>query len=198
MRIRKIISLLFFLITFTHGYGEVIKIGQVLVVREKGIIQLEAKVEKNSGWVQFLVFLQGYSWLQDECAIISNARLIDLQRAISLIDPKLWNDLWHRKIKGGRVIIEWNNNKKIETPFLLNIKKEELGIGDILFIGSPLWDRIVLRETRLRKCGSCPLFELEKEGIRKTFVRENGKSGYTLNKRMPPKGSKVRIEIRLE
>jgi len=192
---RRILILVLF--TFAYSFGKVLRIGEVSVCREEGRIEFEGIVQKDSGWVQFLIFLRGYDWLRDECAIISDARLIDLQRAIFLIDPKLWNDLWHRRIKGGRVILEWDN-KKMEATSLLNVKKEELGIGDILFIGSPLWDRIVLREIGIRKCRGCPLFELEKEGIKKTFKRKNGESGYTLNKRMPPKGTTVRITILIE
>lgn len=167
-----------------------IKFGNITVDTIKGEIKFDATVNKKKGWVQFLIYLDGYKWLKENCAIISEAKLSDLQKAIAILDWKLWDDIWFRKrkIQELSVLVEWNN-KKIDAKELIK-SKDTVDISDIIFCGSPYFDYIVLEGAPIINCFACPLLELEKKLIKEEFG-----AGYRLNSNIPV-GRKVKIIIK--
>lgn len=202
----------------------VYRIGGVNADTKKEKIWFKGRVFKDKGWVQHLVYLEGYKWLKDESAIISEARLIDLQRAIAILDWKLWDESRYGKTRNQkpdpqghpdaeigagvprRIRVPRRNQKLLlsiqwdekEIPaYELVLAKDRLELGDFVFLGSPYFDYIALMAPPGVDCRQCPLFALEEKALRELFVRESGHSGYELNpERMPPCGTEVTIVIK--
>ena len=192
------------LMTIEEGVYE---IGNLLVDIADGKIQFEGRVQKREGWVQHLIYLDGYRWLEEESAIISSAHLIELQNVIALIDWKLWDQLWHGECpmsevrdprsKVFKVFIEWGEEEIGADKLVL--AEDRLGIGEFIFLGSPYFDYTSLIRHRGVDCELCPIFPLKQKALREKFIRESGMSGYELNSSLfPPEGARVRIIIRLE
>lgn len=176
---------------------EVYRIGEITVDARKGEIRFKGEIRKNKGWVQFLLYLQGYKWLKEESAIVSQANLLDLQQAIALLNWKLWDDLWYRK-KGGSQLsmsLEWKEGERVRAEEVISTQ-DTLGIEDLLFLGSPYFDPIVLGSSLWTDCTICPIFPLEQKMLREEFQRKSGQSGYEVN--LPPEGTKVIIVINVE
>lgn len=194
-----IIGILIIINRFTHK-EKVYNLSGVEIYKEKGEIRFKGRVEKDRGWVQFLIYVKGYKWLKEESAIVSDAELEDIQNGIALIDWKLWDDIWFRRERDRRVelTIEWKK-RKIKAEGLLRVSGEELRIEDLIFLGSPYFDETVLREPESKSCKGCPILPLEKETLKDVFVRKSGRSGYELcSEAMPEKGEEVSIILRVE
>ncbi len=177
----------------------VYKIGDVIVDEDRGKIQFAGQVYKDRGRVQFLVYAHGYKWLKEESAIIASIKLIDLQRAIALLDWKLWDDLCYRKesekTKHLLLFLKWDG-KEIAAKEVVT-SEDALGIGDFIFLGSPYFDPIALEASPSVDCAKCPIFPLEEKALRKEFEKPSGQSGYQLNSQlMPPEGTQVTIIIK--
>ncbi len=182
----------------------VYKIGGVTVDKERGEIRFSGKVQKCEGWVQFLIYLQGYKWLKDESAILSEARLIDLQNGIALLDWKLWDELWYGKTSNQKsetrnqnllLFLKWDEEEISAKKLILT--EDRLEMSDLIFLGSPYFDPIVLEAPRGIDCASCSIFPLEEKALRKEFVRELGRSGYELNSEvLPEEGTEVTIIVK--
>lgn len=172
------------------------RLREVSIDLEKGEIYFKGKVQKTEGWVQFLIYLRGYKWLKEESAIVSDAKLADLQKAIALLDWKLWDELWHRKTDEGLSLsIKWDREEVKAQELVL--AEDRLRIGDFVFLGSPYFDQIALEAPPGVDCKLCPVFPLEKKVLSELFVRESGRSGYELNpERMPAQGIEVTIVIK--
>lgn len=204
------------------------RLGDIIVDTNKGEIRFDAaEVRKREGWVQHLIYLHGYKWLKEESAIISDAKLSDLQKAIALLDWRLWDELWYEKTedRGQRTPIPsafgGATGQAEDRKLLLSVKwgEEEIAaqelvltqdlleIGDFIFLGSPYFDHIALEappgvDCRLcpvfLDCRLCPVFPLEERALRELFIRESGQSGYELNSALfPAEGTKVTIIIRI-
>lgn len=176
------------------------KIGDVFVDTAKREIRYKGKVHKDNGWVQFLIHMQGYKWLKEESAIISDVNLQDVQNAIALLDWKLWDDIWYRKntarTKKVNIFVKWNNTENNARNLVH--ADDYLFPQDIIFLGSPYFDSVVV-ENKAIDCKNCPIFPIEKKVLKKSFRRKSGQSGYKLNsKKMPPKNSDVTIIIKIE
>jgi len=181
---------------------------EIIVDRGKGTIKFPAQVRKNQGWVQFLLYAPGYKWLESESAIVSPVNLKELQMAIALVDWKIWDALWNGKItpesQNLSLYIEWQENEKtycLPWEKLIMVSPEEfpLRINDYIFLGSPLFDEIVLESSISRSCQSCPYFPLEEKILRKEFQRKSGKSGYRLNtSHFPLVNQEVTITIEIK
>ena len=179
--------------------------GDVIVDPAVGEIRFPGQVQQNEGWVRFLVYLFSYRWLEEEAAIISSANLTDLQKAFALLDWQLWDQLWFREITGQEieVFVKWPGGDKAEANELIELPYH-LGVGDLVFLGSPLFDPLFLaRCARTLICLAlkhghlCPLFFLQ-ESVKEKFTRADGIAGYLLNdKRLPPPGTSVTIIIRV-
>ena len=79
--------------------------------------------------------------------------------------------------------------KEVDKPLLL---------WDVVFLGSPYFDQIVLLRPSSVPCQLCPIFPLEKKSLRQGFVRKSGESGYRLKPGILPEiGRQVRVEIRM-
>lgn len=177
----------------------VYKIGDVSVDEDRGKIQFAGQVYKDEGPVQFLVYAHGYKWLKEESAIIANVKLVDLQRAIALLDWKLWDDLWYRKeseeSKHLLLFLKWDG-REIAAKEVVRTE-DSLGIRDFIFLGSPYFDPIALEAAPSVDCNRCSIFPLEEKALRKEFERESGQSGYEINSHlMPPEGTQVTIIIK--
>lgn len=181
------------------------KLGEVCIDKNKGIIWFDAVVTKNQGPVQFLLYLQGYKWLKDDCALVSQSRLKDLQEALALLDWKTWDDIWNRKrnqqTQKHRMEIVWIEEgqiKRIKADDLVDVKEidKPLFLWDFVFLGSPYFDRVALEAPSSLSCESCPVFALEEKALRQEFVRKSQESGYKLKPDILPKEErKVRVEI---
>lgn len=178
--------------------------GDVIADPAAGEIRFYGEIRQNEGWVRFLVYLSSYRWLKEEAAITSPAYLTDLQKAIALLDWQLWDQLWHRQITGQEieVSLKWQGgkadaNELIQLPY-------HLGIGDLIFLGSPLFDPLFLARcdrtiicVALKQRYQCPLFFLQ-ESVKERFTRACGDAGYHLNpERLPPPGTRVTVIIRV-
>jgi hypothetical protein len=179
-----------------------VRFGDVIVDPAVGEIRFYGEVRQNEGWVRFLVYLSGgYRWLMEEAAIVSPAYLVDLQKAIALLDWRLWDKLWHREITGQEieVFLQWQG-ERAEANDLLQLSYH-LGIGDLILLGSPLFDPLFV--ARYKVCVAlgdrfrCPLFFLQQSVIEK-FTRPCGTAGYHLDgERLPPVGTAVTVIIRV-
>lgn len=177
--------------------------GDVIVNQTIREIRFLGQVQQYDGWVRFLVYLTSYRWLKEEAAIISSANLTDLQKAFALLDWQLWDELWFREITGQEieVFLKWQD--KVEANELI-VLPYHLGVGDLVFLGSPLFDPLFLaRCARTLICLAlkhghlCPLFFLQ-ESVEEKFTRAGGVAGYLLHgKRLPPPGTIVTIIIRV-
>jgi hypothetical protein len=141
--------------------------------------------------------------LKEESAIISEARLLDLQKAIALLDWELWDELWYRKNQKSKIknqklklFVKWGEEEIAAQKLVLT--EDKLEIGDFVFLGSPYFDPIALEAPPGVDCRLCPIFPLEEKALRELFIRGSGQSGYELNSALsPPKGTKVTIIIRI-
>lgn len=175
--------------------------GKVQVNKSKNIIEFSAKVAKTSGYVDFLLYVDGYKWLKTSCAIISNVKLSNLQNAIAFLNWELWDELW---VKGEvssasppEIFIRCDNVDNEAVSFV-NVGDEILEIGDFVFLGSPYFDPVVLQDKSTLNCEKCPIYEIEERALRKRFIRSSGRSGYELNqKSMPPEGENVIVVLKL-
>ncbi len=182
----------------------VVRFGDIVVDLIAREIRFDGEIRQNAGWVRFLVYLSSYRWLEEEAAIVSPAYLTDLQKALALLDWQLWDRLWFREITGQEieVSLKWQGDKAeanelIELPY-------HLGIGDLVFLGSPLFDPLFLeRCARTIVCVAldqrprCPLFFLQ-ESVQKKFTRPCGSAGYQLDsKRIPTPGTRITVIIRV-
>lgn len=190
--------------------GQIIKeegiyrIGRVSVDTEKGEIQFKGRIFKDSGWAQHLLYLEGYKWLKEESAIISQAKLSDLQKAIALLDWRLWDELRYRKTSNQKPVtsnqklllsVKWKEEEVAAQKLVLT--EDELEIGDLIFLGSPYFDHIALEAPPGVDCRLCPVFPLEEKALRETFIRASGQSGYELNsEKMPSQETEVTMIMR--
>ncbi|HAW49828.1 TPA: hypothetical protein DCX16_02615 [bacterium] len=176
------------------------KIGDIIVDIEKREVRFNAYVSKNEGWVQHLIYLHGYKWLKEKSAIVSCARLIDLQRAIAILNRWVWDELWQRKGISKelvRILVKWDEKEVFDQELVL--AQDKLEIWDLVFLGSPYFDLLVLGSTLGIDCRKCPLFPLEKKALEEMFIRESGKSGYKVNTELfPPQGKEVEVIIKFK
>ena len=174
-------------------------IGNVRIDKSNKEISFDAVVRKNTGWMQFLIYVEGYKWLKEDCAIVSSVKLSDLQKAFALLDWKLWDDLWYRKTtdltKSVIVYIEFKKRQYLAEDFIKEKDKIDVAVAikDLVFLGSPYFDTVVLDENPSDLCSPCPIYPLEQKSIRK----EIGKKGYSLDdKLILPIKEKVKIIIK--
>ena len=184
----------------------VYQLGDIVVDSVKGEIRFDAEVQKREGWVQHLLYLHGYKWLKEESAIISEAKLADLQKAIALLDWRLWDELWYKKNQKSKIknqklklFVKWGEEEiAVQELVLTEDKGHKLEIGDFIFLGSPYFDHIAFEAPPGVDCRLCPIFPLEEKALREIFIRGSGQSGYELNSApFPPQGTEVTIIIRL-
>ena len=174
--------------------------GGVTVCKENSEIKFYATVIKDEGWVQHLLYLHGYQWLKEQSAIVSEARLPELQHGFAVLDWELWDELWQGiysdKAYDVRVYIE-HEGVKVKADTLVDTD-DEIHVGDLIFLGCPYFDAVALGTAAVVDCTLCPVFPLEQEALSERFVRENGESGYKINIRnMFEAGSKVQVIIKV-
>lgn len=174
--------------------------GGVTVCKENSEISFYATVKKDEGWVQHLLYLHGYQWLKEQSAIVSDARLPELQHGLAVLDWALWDELWQGidsdKAFDVRVYIEYEG-VRVKADMLVDTD-DDIHVGDLIFLGCPYFDAVALGTTAVVDCTLCPVFPLEQEALSERFVRENGESGYEINTRdMFEAGSQVQVIIKV-
>jgi hypothetical protein len=174
--------------------------GEITVCRAEAQIRFTAEVSKAEGWVQHLVQLSGYQWLEENSALVSLANLSDLQKGFAALDWKLWDELWQgidsEEAYGVQVYLD-HGGRKLSARTLVNAD-DPLHVGDLIFLGCPYFDAVALSASGAVDCLSCPVFPLEQEALRKSFVRESGESGFEINaQKMFAAGSQVEVIIKL-
>lgn len=188
------------------------RIGNIIIDKNKEEIFFSGKVVKTTGWIQFLIYVDGYKWLEDETAIIAEARLKDLQLSLALLDWKYWNDFYYEKkakdtdIKTPEIkwdlFIQWGESDKLKIIKSNEIvttkdKKDLLKLHHFIFLGNPLFDQIALSNEPATSCQGCPFFPVEEKTLRQLFKRKSGESGYEINTEvMPPLNTKINIIIK--
>lgn len=182
---------------------DIYEMGDIRINTKTSEIRFTGKVHKNEGWVQFLLYAYGYKWLKEESAIVSDAKLVDLQKAIAMIDYKIWDDMWFRRKSEGTkkltLLLEWEEGGVLKRDEAKEFVKTEdpLWIEDLIFLGSPYFDGIALWGSPARDCWRCPIFPLEQKALREEFKRKSGQSGYELNPNLlPPERTEVTIIIK--
>jgi hypothetical protein len=188
------------------------RIGNIIIDKNKEEIFFSGKVAKTTGWVQFLIYVDGYKWLEDETAIIAEARLKDLQLSLALLDWKYWDDFYYEKKAEDTDIkttgtkwefsIQWRENDKFKMIKPNEIvttkdKKDLLTLHHFIFLGDPLFDQIALSNESTTSCQGCPFFPVEEKTLRRLFKRKSGESGYEINTEvMPPLNTEISIIIK--
>ena len=178
----------------------VFNFGAITVCKVNSEISFYATVKKDEGWVQHLLYLHGYQWLKEQSAIVSDARLPELQHGFAVLDWELWDELWQgidsEKAYDVRVYIKYGE-RKVNANTLVNTS-DEINVVDIVFLGCPYFDAVALGTTAAVDCALCPVFPLEQEALQERFVRENSESGYEINAHdMFDVGSKVEVVIKV-
>ncbi len=186
------------------------RIGNILIDKNKEEIRFSGRVVKNSDWVQFLIYVAGYKWLQDESAIISDTRLKDLQLSLALLDWKYWDEFYYMK-KGEEIdydpggielLLQWKvDNKpitiKARETIIIRDAQDNIKLSGLIFLGYPLFDPIVLDSKSSANCIDCPYFQVEEKILRQLFKRKSGESGYEINTEiMPLLNSEIDIVIK--
>jgi len=188
------------------------RIGNIIIDKNKEEILFSGKVAKSTGWVQFLIYVDGYKWLEDDTAIIADANLKDLQLSLALLDWKYWNDFYYEEkaentdIKTPEtkweLFIQWREGNKLKIIKSNEIvttkgKKDLLKLHHFIFLGNPIFDQIVLSNEPANSCQGCPFFPVEEKTLRQLFKRKSGESGYEINPEViPPLNTEINIIIK--
>lgn len=146
------------------------KFENITVDKTKKEIQFNAELKKKQGWVQFLIYVQGYKWLKNDCAFVSDVKLLQLQTAIAYLDWQLWDKIYTQGVKKGVKIFILSGGQKIEARKLIKTD-EEIEPVHLIFLGSPYFDPVVLKNSPNILCNTCPLYNLEKRALEKEFKR---------------------------
>jgi len=186
------------------------RIGNIIIDKNKEKILFSGKVAKTKGWVQFLIYVDGYKWLEEEAAIISEARLKDLQLSLALLDWKYWDEFYYMK-RGEEIdfeteelelLLRWEEDNKFKTikareTIIIKETTDYLRLPCFIFLGYPLFDSIVLDSELRTSCLGCPFFPIEEKTLRQLFRRNSGESGYGINTEvMPPLNTEINIIIK--
>ncbi len=156
---------------------EVFKFGEVTADKRRRVVSFKADILKNEGDVLFLIYLHGYKWLKENSAVVSDAKLLDLQKALAFIDWELWEEIRDsQKTKRTSAVKIVMKQGKIQSTAEEFLKNEESDIYNIIFPGSPYFDAIVLYGPESNLCGTCPLYPVEKEVIMKKMKNPKGVS----------------------
>jgi len=186
------------------------RIGNIIIDKNKEEIHFSGRVAKNTGWVQFLIYVYGYKWLENEAAIISNARLKDLQLSLALLDWEYWDEFYYMKsgeeidfdTEEIELLLRWKEDNKFKTinaqdTIIIRETKDSLKLPGFIFLGSPLFDPIALASESRTSCLGCPFFPVEEKTLRQLFARKSGESGYEINtKVMPHLNTEINIIIK--
>lgn len=186
------------------------KIGNITINKNKEEIYFTGRVAKTKGWVQFLIYIYGYKWLENEAAIISDARLKDLQLSLALLDWKYWDEFYY--IRRGEeidfeteemeLLLRWKEDNKFKTikakeTIIIKETKDYLKLPGFIFLGYPFFDPTVLDGKSHTSCLNCPFFPVEEKTLRQLFRRKSGESGYEINSEViPPLNTEINIIIK--
>ncbi len=177
---------------------------QLTIDKEKQELRFRGRIQNKEGWVQSLIYAQGYKWFKDKSAIASNVSILELQKAILLCGVKYWKIVKYGQNKGSvEVKVQWVERGKVKEVNALQMIPGEIGedlpLEQLIFLGFGMssFDERVLSEDPSAICKGCPLLPLEEEIVEAWFRREPGESGYRLNSKLiPPPGTPVTVIIR--
>lgn len=188
------------------------KIGNIVIDKNKEEVYFTGRVAKIEGWVQFLIYVDGYKWLENEAAIISDARLKDLQLSLAFLDWQYWDEFYYMEraekvdIKtpetDWEILIQWREDNKFKIiqaneTIIIKDTKDLIKLPNLIFLGNPLFDQIVLEGELIASCQGCPFFPVEEKTLRKLFKGKSLESGYEINfEIMPPLNTEINIVIK--
>ncbi len=185
---------------FGKAGEEQYRLGEVLVDLESGEAVFPAEVRANADEVRFLANLRGYLWLDEESALVSPARLLDLQQALALLDWEFWEE-YRLSLLEGRPVPDGGFTLRLSWEENGEIRDEAVGWSgrenpaELIFLGSPYFDEFVLGASPA-DCRACPLFPLEKEAIDRLQSRSGLASSFTVPEgALPPPGTAVTVTI---
>jgi hypothetical protein len=145
--------------------------------------------------------VQGYKWLEREAAIVSQARLADLQGAMATLDWRLWDFLWTgegpsdgKALPIVRMTLCWDEEEIDARQFLQG--GERLEVQDLVFFGSPNTDPFVLGVDAQTPCASCPFLPIERSHVERLVRERHRQWSYELNSgSLPAAGTEVSVRI---
>ncbi|MCS7249866.1 MAG: hypothetical protein N2323_01985 [candidate division WOR-3 bacterium] len=162
----------------------------LLVDTVNKIILFEGTIIKNRGEVKFLINPKGYEWLNEKVGILGNISLINLQNALAFLNWALWESLYIYKNLSRKIsLFIITNDKEIAAESLIVSKENQLTFLNLIFLGDPYWDNIVLKEN-YSNCQKCPLLEEEIKYFDKIFPQR-----YFLNTKYFPIDKRVKIKL---
>ncbi|MEO0096679.1 MAG: hypothetical protein ABIK78_01115 [candidate division WOR-3 bacterium] len=154
------------------------------------IIIFPGEVNKNKGEVQFLINLKGYEWLNEKASILSNIPLTALQNALAFLDWVLWESLYvYKKLTRKISVLIIVNEKEVPVESLIFPKENPVNFLNLIFLGDPYWDNLILKES-YADCKKCPFLEEEIKFINKSFSQK-----YLLNTKFFPSDKKIKIKL---
>jgi len=186
------------------------RIGNIVIDKNNEEILFSGKVVKTTGWIQFLIYVDGYKWLEEETAIISDAQLKDLQLSLAFLDWKYWDEFYYMKrgegidFKNGEMelLLRWKEDNEFKTikaqsTIIIRETNDYLKLPGLIFLGYSLFDPIVLDGKLRDNCMGCPFFPVEEKTLRQLFKRNSGESGYEINPEViPPFNTEINIIIK--
>ncbi len=151
------------------------KFGGIVADVQKRLIIFEARINKTSGIALFLIHLSGYNWLREKAAIVSDEKLANLQKAVALIDWRLWDEIYAQNLKSAsdrlRIILSqgvvYMDSREL-------VADNKIYASEILFLGNPVYDSVALSESDSALCNICPIFPAEKKEILSSLKSPDG------------------------
>lgn len=185
----------------TQEHEDVFALGGVEVDSDRRCVRFRARVARQTGPVHFLLHVRGYKWLREHAGIVSDVRLSDLQCALAALDWRMWNAIWTGELpKDGRgpsplrIEISWEG-RTVDARELVK-SGGELKAEDLIFLGSPQFDPIVLESAVRAPCSVCPLYDREKAYLDELFAKRRPAGSYELNPALlAPVGTEVVVKI---
>jgi len=177
--------------SWPQGY----RFGQVSVDTMRHLISFPAQVARDTGWVVTLVGLKGYPWVQEQAAITSPARLLDLQQAIAAIDWAFWDSLWTGRSPRRPLEVRLGAT----SPEQVVVQPESgkaISVQDAVFLGSPEFDPIALQSGDAADCQRCPAFAREQQVVTEALRGPSGELGWRLKPASLP-GPRQEITVTL-
>jgi len=113
-----------------------------------------------------------------------------LQNALSFLDWSFWESLYfYNKITRKISLLIVTDKKEIPAESLLITKERQISFSNLIFLGNPYWDNLILKEDRIN-CKKCPFLEEEAKWLNKSFPQK-----YVLNTKFFPVNKKVKIKL---
>jgi len=164
------------------------QIGDVIVDKSQREINFPGSISQDSQPVRFLLSPQPPG-LQISCLIMAEAKLIDLQNGIALLDWKHWEQLRTTNEAPLELLVQWQENDDIKQVKAAEIVKERrLDLVDLMFVGTEFqWQELALTQAGVPS--ACPIVLLQEEQPQVACEVSSSL--------LPPSGTKVTLILRV-